>query len=255
MKHSRLIRGVGTFLVFLAIFIPTPQIAHAQDYDREARWRAEVEPTITVGDAVDLNVDNRKVFSIYTEGKSKRVGIVLVHGAGVHPDHGVAGKLRVSLSDAGYSVLSVQMPVLAKEETDASKYHAVFPSAYRRIDAAAAWFAAKGYQKVVLASHSMGAWMSNEYFANAKATPYVAWACIGITGRITGTGNFSGPILDLIGEKDFKVTLDSAWLRKMKLWLHAGSETVVIPGADHYYAGKENEASAAIVKFVERVTK
>ena len=65
-------------------------ISLAQDYDREQRWRAEIEPTVLVGDAVDLTVGERKVFAIFTESAKadKRVGIVLVHGVGVHPDHG-----------------------------------------------------------------------------------------------------------------------------------------------------------------------
>jgi pimeloyl-ACP methyl ester carboxylesterase len=232
------------------------QIAWAQDYDRESRWRAEIEPTILVGDAVDLAVESKKVFSIFTEGSNKSVAIVLVHGVGVHPDFGMIGKLRTQLADAGYSSLSVQMPVLAKEVTDANAYRATFGNAALRIDAAAAWLKTKGFSKLVLASHSMGAWMSNVYFENAaNGSPYTAWVCIGITGRIGSTGSFEGPILDLTAENDLKPTLDAAWLRKIKLFGRAGSETVVTPGTNHYFDGKEIEATKAIAAFVGRVAK
>jgi pimeloyl-ACP methyl ester carboxylesterase len=233
--------------------------ALAQDYDRENRWRAEIEPTVIVGDAVDLVVESKKVFSIFTEGRDKTVAIVLVHGVGVHPDFGLIGKLRTQLAETGYATLSVQMPVLAKEITDANAYRATFGNAALRLDAAAAWLKAKGYTKLILASHSMGAWMANVYFENAPVTPdgspYRAWACIGITGRIGSTGSFEGPILDLSGENDLKPTLDAAWLRKLKLFGRAGSETVITPGANHYFENKEVEATKAIAAFVARVVK
>jgi dienelactone hydrolase len=232
------------------------QIAWAQDYDRENRWRAEIEPTVIVGDAVDLSVASKKVFSIFTEGSNKSVAIVLVHGVGVHPDFGMIGKVRTQLADAGYSSLSVQMPVLAKEVTDANAYRATFGNAALRIDAAAAWLKAKGFTKLVLASHSMGAWMANVYFENAaNGSPFAAWVCIGITGRIGSTGSFEGPILDLTAENDLKPTLDAAWMRKIKLFGRAGSETVVAPGANHYFDGKEIEATKAIAAFVGRAIK
>ncbi len=242
--------------VFFLVVVSAWQPGFAQDYDREIRWRAEIEPTVVVGDAVDLDVAGRKVFAIFTEGKSKDVAIVLAHGVGVHPDFGAIGKMRIQIAELGYSTLSVQMPVLAKEITDANGYRAVFPSAALRFDAAASWLKAKGFSKLVLASHSMGAWMANVYLENAaNGSPYAAWACLGITGRIGGTGNFAGPILDLTGENDYKSTLDASWLRKIKLFGRVGSEIIVIPGANHYYEGKELEASRAVATFVDNVTR
>ena len=232
------------------------QHAFTQDYDREARWRTEIEPTVVVGDAVEFDAANRKVFAIFTEGRSKEVAIVLAHGVGVHPDFGAIGKMRTQLAELGYSTLSVQMPVLAKEVTDANAYRAVFPNAALRFDGAAAWLKAKGFTKLVLATHSMGAWMANVYLENAaNGSPYVAWACLGITGRIGSTGSFEGPILDLTGENDLKPTLDAAWLRKIKLFGRTGSQTVGIPGANHYFEGKELEASKVVAAFVSNVTR
>jgi pimeloyl-ACP methyl ester carboxylesterase len=240
---------------FAGGFIAVAGVAFAQDFDREARWRSEVEPSLIVGDAVDLAVNGRKVFAIFTEGKSKTVAVIVVHGVGVHPDHGWISKLRTQVADGGFSTLSVQMPVLPKEETDPSKYRAVFSHSNQRIAAAAAWLKQKGYDKLVIASHSMGAWMTNVYFEETPNPPIHAWASIGITGRIGSTGNFNGPILDLTGENDIPPVRGAAWLRKLKLLVHSGSETVVIPGANHFYEGKEQAAGDAVVAFVARVTK
>ncbi len=239
--------------LMLALWVGATQ---AQDFAREARWRTEVEPTIVVGDVVDLSVSDRKVFAIYTPGERKDVAVLLVHGIGVHPDHGLIGKLRTQIAEAGISTFSVQMPVLGTDVKSGEEYIVTFPDAARRIDAAAKWLRNKGYSKLVLASHSMGAWMSNVYLQNTvDAPPFVAWVCMGITGKIGGTGKFDGPILDLYGENDLPPVLNGAWLRRIKLALHAGSDRVIVPQANHYFENQEKVASSAIVKFVERVSK
>ncbi len=128
----------------------------AQDYEREKRWAAEVVPNLVVGDAVRI----ADFLGIYTEARNSKAAILLVHGLGVHPDHGVIGVLRASLPDLGYTTLSIQMPV-QKAQATADDYPAVFPEAAARIEAGARWLAGRGYQRVVLLSHSMGSRMAN----------------------------------------------------------------------------------------------
>jgi hypothetical protein len=78
------------------------------DSAREARWRAEVEPNIVVGDAQTLKTnEGGEFFAIFAEGKQKDIAFVLVHGVGVNPDFGFVGRLRVLLVDAGYATLSI----------------------------------------------------------------------------------------------------------------------------------------------------
>ncbi len=238
-----------------ALFAFFSLLSFAQDYEREARWRTEIEPTVIVGDVVDLTADNRRFMALFTEGKDKTTALVLAHGVGVHPDFGLIGKLRTQLADAGFATLSLQMPVLGKEVTDAAQYQTLFPNASKRFDAAYKWLTAKGYTRVILVSHSMGAWMANVHLATAEKPSLAAWVCIGITGRIGSTGAFSGAILDLTGENDFAVTKDAAWLRRLKLMFHAGSHTVVVPGANHYFENKEREATTAIASFIATLPK
>ncbi len=221
------------------------------DRAREARWRAEVEPNIVVGDAQTLRTkDGVDFFAIFAEGKDKNVAFVLVHGVGVNPDFGLIGRLRVLLADTGYATLSIQMPVLASERSTPEAYQATFPDATSRIAAAHAWLADRGYPKVVLASHSMGAWMSNVYFQNTPNSPYAAWIVMGVTGRILSIGSNTLPLLDLYGENDLPANLGSAWLRRMYVWSAANSEQKMIRSADHHYAGLEKDAATAIVEFV-----
>ncbi len=226
------------------------------DAAREARWRAEVEPNIVVGDAQTLKTnEGREFFTIFTEGKQNDVAFVLVHGVGVHPDFGLIGRLRILLADAGYATLSIQMPVLANEGATPEAYQSTFPDAAARIASAHTWMRERGHTKIVLASHSMGAWMSNVYFQNTANSPYSAWIAMGVTGRILSIGSNSLPILDIYGEKDIAPNLSRAWMRRMYLWFSPRSEQTVISGADHHYAGKEKEAASAMIAFVQRAVK
>jgi alpha-beta hydrolase superfamily lysophospholipase len=240
----------------LTLLLLAPLPALAQDYAREKRWADEIVPGLVVGDAVYLEQTrgkeaNHKFLALWTPASDTKTAIVLVHGVGVHPDHGIIGALRVKLNDAGYSTLAIQMPVQASDAKVEDYYPTVFPEAEERMGVAARWLKDKSYANVVLLSHSMGAWMANEYLLHAMPVPYAAWVCMGITGRITSPTSIAVPVLDLYGEHDLDNARRAApWRRFMKSFMKDGSEQVEIAGADHYYAGKENDAAVAIEKFL-----
>lgn len=235
--------------------------AHAQhaDYAREQRWADEVAAQLVVGDAVRLRAAGREVLALHAAGSgdakagAARPAIVLVHGLGVHPDHGVIGELRTRLADAGYTTLSVQMPVLDADVRDGNDYAKTFDEAAARIAAADAWLRARGATRTVLVSHSMGAWMSNVYFARTPGAPFAAWVCMGITGRIGDMGGNALPILDVRGEHDLE--LSRRWMsvtaRAWTLRGHPGSRQVEIAGADHHYAKREEVLAKEIAAFVD----
>ena len=101
--------------------------ASAQDFEREKRWAAEVTPALVVGDAVQIKASSgREFLGLYTEAKNAKAALVLVHGVGLHPDHGVIGILRTRLADLGYTTLSIQMPVQAREAGVDDYYPKVF---------------------------------------------------------------------------------------------------------------------------------
>jgi pimeloyl-ACP methyl ester carboxylesterase len=211
----------------------------AQDYEREARWRSEVLGNLVVGDAVQIALPGGRSFlGLHTPGK--RAAVLLDHGLGVHPDHGVIGILRVALADMGYTTLSIQMPVLAPDAQGEDYYPALFPEAAQRIAAAAQWLAGKGVRMVVLASHSLGSWMSQYYLEQAKDAPFAAWICMGRGGA---RRPMPLPVLDVYGEKDTPAVLQSAGSR------HA-SRQVRIAGADHFYTGREQELARVLGEFI-----
>src|SRR4029079_646532 len=131
-------------------------------------------------------------------------------------------------------------------------YPTVFAEAEDRIAVAADWLKERGgVRQIVLASHSMGAWMANEYLLHAEPMPYVAWICMGITGRITSPASIRVPVLDLYGEHDLDNARRAApWRRFMKTFMAPGSAQVEVSGADHSYTGHENDAANEIVKFM-----
>jgi alpha/beta superfamily hydrolase len=236
-------------LCVLLAFLSLP--LWAQDYEREKRWSAEIVPALVVGEAVWIEGSGgRKFLGLFTESRNAPAAILLVHGVGVHPDHGVIGTLRASLADAGYTTLSIQMPVQKAGAGANDYYPAVFPEAVERIRSAARWLEAKGTQRIVLLSHSMGSWMSNVYYEQTNAPPFSAWVCMGLTGGYGNMRNVRVPVLDVYGENDLPNVRRADWRRRMTIGSIAGSRQVRIAGADHFYAGKEKELAAAIDAFI-----
>lgn len=234
------------FLVLVA------SAARAQDYAREKRWADEVVPNVVVGDAVWLKEkEGREFLGLYTAVKGAKRAVLLVHGIGVHPDHGIIGVLRVALSDMGYATLSIQMPVERADAKASDYYPKLFPEAIERIGAGAAWLAGKGYAHPVLLSHSLGSWMSESYFAATPDAPFAAWVCLGRGGPFGDLENVRVPLLDVHGANDLPQVLRSAAERAHVLNLIPRSKQVAIAGADHFYTGREQALEDTIRSFID----
>jgi pimeloyl-ACP methyl ester carboxylesterase len=239
---------------------------YAQDYAREKRWADEIVPAVVIGDPLWLELKGgHKFLNLLAETKGAKVAVMLVHGVGVHPDHGVIGALRSKLHDMGYTTLSVQMPVAKSEGATVDDYYpGLFPQAGERIAMAARYLQSKGYQRIVLVSHSMGSWMANVYVKETPDAPFAAWISMGLTGRYWGAslisipwfniewgvGKLKLPILDVYGENDLAPTLAGARQRANALNHIPRSEQVMIKGADHHYVGKENELAEVIHRYI-----
>ncbi len=225
--------------------------APAQDYERERRWAAEVQGNLVVGNAVRIGAPAGAFLALDAAGAPGKPAVLLVHGTGVHPDHGVMGVLRVALADMGYRTLSIQMPVLAAG-APANDYHpALFPEAAARIQAAADWLAARGERRIVLLSHSLGSWMSEAYLEGAQAPPFAAWVSLGRAGPFAWTKPPRLPVLDVYGEADLPAVREAAAARRRALEASPRSRQQVIAGADHFYNGREDALAAAVRSFVE----
>lgn len=225
-------------------------VAWAADYAREQKWADEITPSIVAGDPVYLEARNHKFLTLYTEAPNARAALVIVHGLGVHPDWNLIGVLRTQLADAGYTTLSVQMPVL-KNEAKGEAYPPTFPEAAERLGQAVAFLRAKGYGKVAIVSHSMGSRMSHYYLSHARGKPVDAWVAIGMGGPLSYRG-FGVPVLDLYGENDLPPVLQGARKRAASLKGSAGSEQVVAPKTDHFFTSHDAELVRYVREYLAR---
>jgi alpha/beta superfamily hydrolase len=224
--------------------------AIAQDFDREQRWSDEIVPGLVVGDAVWLEgAAGRKFLGLFTQIPKAQAAILLVHGIGVHPDHGVIGTLRAGLADRGYTTLSIQMPVL-NADAGPRDYQPLYANAVMRIRAAAAWLREKSGLRTVLLSHSLGSAMSSAYFEQSEDAPFSAWVCMGLGGGFGNMRNVKGPVLDVYGEKDLPGVLRSDWRRRITVESIPGSRQVKIAQADHFYSGRESVLAMAVDDFI-----
>lgn len=234
----------------LALCIVASRTLAAPDYAREDRWASEVAPSTVVGDAIYLATPSRaRVLALWAQASPAKGAVILVHGLGVHPDWGVIGAMRTRLYDAGFSTLSVQMPVLSAD-APREAYTALQPEADERLSAAINFLNACRVGHIAIVAHSMGAAMSNAYLASDGALHVDAFVPIGMWGAFATPPR--EPVLDVIADDDFAQVRESAPMRQPDLPLDACSKRVVIAGTDHYMDNRQKELAAAVVPFLER---
>ncbi|TAM43480.1 MAG: DUF3530 family protein [Gammaproteobacteria bacterium] len=242
------------WFIFLALVVPASVFA-APDYDREKRWADEITPGTVVGDPVYLEQKNQhKFLGIYTEADNARMGLVVVHGIGIHPDWGMIGTLRQRLPDHGYTTLSIQMPILALDARS-EDYAVHFPEAVERLRLAVAYLKSKGYKRIALVSHSMGTRMSHGYMIG-NPVEVSAWAALGAgtgPGPMLTYDGIQAPVLDLYGANELPRVLQGAARRKASLQGKAGSKQVVVPDTDHFFANREDAMVKAVKDFLDGV--
>lgn len=209
----------------------------AADYQREQRWADEVLPSVLVGDPVWLAQTNgHKFLGLYTAVAKVKVGLVIVHGIGVHPDWGLIGTLRQQLPDDGYATLAIQMPVL-QADARPEDYPPTFAESAERLRLAVEFLKDRGYARVAIVSHSLGTWMTYDYLIHQPASPVVAWVAIGAPNPFD-LAKLKLPILDLYGQNDLPHVAQGAKQRAMGL-KQRGSTQVMAPGADHFFTGQD----------------
>jgi hypothetical protein len=242
---------MASALSFALMLVAGAHAAVAADYAREERWAQEIVPAIVVGDAVYLSTVARpKILAIVTQPPGAvQGGIVVVHGAGVHPDWGLNGGLRTRLADFGYLTLSVQMPVLAAE-APRDDYRSTLPEAGDRIAAAIRYLRGKGIAKIAIVSHSMGATTVNDYLARPDAIAIDAWVPVGMFGAFAAPPK--EPVLDIVAERDFGEVLAAHSLRAGDLPKDGCSLQVTIVDTDHYMDNRQTTLAATVAAFLAR---
>lgn len=220
----------------------------AADYAREKRWAEEVEPGVMTGEAMYLKAQGRKFLTIYTEAEKPKGAVIVVHGRGVHPNWGLIQPIRGQLAEKyGYTTLSIQAPVMgATDKID--KYEPTYPEASARLEAARQHLASKGHKKIFLVGHSLGPRMMQYYLLKKNPVDVVAMVSVGMTGDYSPA--LKVPVLDIYGEVDDKDALAGMEKRWSVLRKNKRSKKIVIPGSDHFHAGKEDVLARHIAEYL-----
>jgi pimeloyl-ACP methyl ester carboxylesterase len=242
--------------LLLAVLLTAASVsAFAQDYEREKRWADDITATLMIGNAVWLKQANGHSFlGLYTEPaggiQNARGAAIIAHGRGWSPDFELYGKLRSSIADAGYTTLSIQLPVLPST-AKLGDYKPVYPDARERFQLAIDFLKAKGYRNIAIVSHSLGATMANQYLIETDDTTVKAWVFIGIVNGLEEMFRIKIPVLDIFGSKDWEVTVWGADERRKEIMKNPGSRQIMVPDAEHFFEGKEDLLSAIVVKFLD----
>ncbi len=247
-------------IAVLPFVVPAPVCVAGPDYERERTIAEELVAGLETGEAVWLNaVSGSQFLALFTRASGVRnsTAVILVHGMGAHPDWPVViAPLRRSLPAAGWATLSLQMPVLSPETPEAD-YGRTLERAQRRIRAGVTFLREEGYESVVLIGYSFGAATAARYLANVKGHGVDAFAGISMIARkflspsldlLEQLAGIDVPVLDIYGANDLNEVLQTVADRRLAAGGNGRGEflQVVIEGADHFYARREEALQATI---------
>lgn len=249
----------------LMIMLVSMVSLEASDLEKEKRWAEQVEDSLLDGEVVWLKDGGHKVFSLYTLAESaikediedakksvKKPAVIILHGSGAHPDWPqVINPLRVGLPESGWSVLSIQLPVLANDvKHDA--YRALLPEVPSRIEAGISYLKGEGFDNVIIIGHSLGTEMASYFLAKSKVkvTGYVG---IGMpASNVEYLADINLPILDLYGSEDLKSVMGSANDRAKASAANQYYLQNQVEKADHFFDGKEDELLEVVLKWLDK---
>jgi pimeloyl-ACP methyl ester carboxylesterase len=244
--------GFLSFLLALGLELACGSAA-AQDYEREARWAEQTLATLVEGEAVRIaQAKGHRFLGLWLPAKQPRGAVIIAHGRGWAPDYDLYGALRIKLAEAGYSTLSIQMPVLPGT-AKIGDYIPTFGDAAERLSLAADWLRARGHTKLAIVSHSLGATMANHYLITRNDVKVQAWVFIGIINGLEDMFRIQIPVLDVYGSRDWSVTIVGADERRKQIERIAGSQQVVVEGAMHFFEGQQDRLTQIIVGFLDKV--
>jgi alpha/beta superfamily hydrolase len=93
--------------------------------------------------------------------------------------------------------------------------------------------------------------MANQYLIHANSTPVKAWVFIGIINGLEEMFRIKIPVLDVFGGKDWEITQVGAYERKKQIQKVQGSDQIIIPDAQHFFEGREDDLVKVVVEFLD----
>jgi len=244
-------------LLLSVVLLLVVAVANAQprsDPAREQRWAEQILPSLLVGEAVYLDTGRGTRFlALWAPVAGARAAVLLTHGPGLHPDHGLTGELRMHLTDRGYSTLSLQMPVLAADQEAGDGYRELMPEAALRIAAGMRFLREKAAGRIAIVSHAMGSGMAHEYLRTTPDAPVAAWAALSYFGVFEAVRGAPFPVLDLYGANDYRGIRGPARDRARILAGVKGSRQLAAPDGGRFLAGGEKTVLREVGAFLDEV--
>ena len=219
----------------------------ASDLAKEKRWSEQIVDSLMTGEAISLEDGKNKFLALFAESTAvKNQGaMIVVHGIGVHPNWpDVILPIRSELPEHGWATLSIQMPILENDKTS-NDYLPLLKEVNGRFDAAVQFLKKKGFKNIVIAAHSLGATMSNQYLTTKPDSTVRAYIAISMSNnpKVAEFNNVKKmsliktiPVLDIYGSQDLDSVLRFAKDRKLAgKKANTKYQQVMIKGADHFY--------------------
>lgn len=259
LNHARL-----TLVVCFFVALINPGYADVKpDYERETRLAEQIVDDIFDGEPLWLQANEHNFLSIYTPNDAQPKGsIIILHGRGVHPDWpDVAGPLRTGLVEAGWSTLSIQMPVLERGKTYYD-YLPLLKYSHQRIEAAITFIREQSELPVVLIAHSCGAHMANDWLNTVGDDLIDGYVILGAGATDYRQemqtdfpfASMQVPVFDLYGENEFPRPL--AMLPERRALIKKGgnpqSAQQRLTDADHYFTEAGTPLTDAVAGWLNR---
>jgi pimeloyl-ACP methyl ester carboxylesterase len=239
-------------LTLLGLLIITILTVQASDLEKEQRWKEQVVGDLFDGEPVTLNDGQYDFLGLIVQADpAKENAVVILHGIGAHPDWPqVVNPLRVQLAEAGWTTLSIQLPILDNEAEPAA-YDAIINEASPRIAAALAYLQDHGASGSYIVAHSMGSRMASEFLANSDKQ-VEGFVGIGMNvGTVVYMDQYELPVLDLYGSDDLEGVLGSAADRASQASGNPRYTQIVVDGANHFFDDMEDELYARVKAWLE----
>jgi len=239
-----------------------PVMAAASDLERERRLAEQTVDAILDGEPVDLDSGTHTFLGIHMEAEQQpeKGAVIILHGRGMHPDWAqVANPLRTALPAAGWTTLSLQMPVLEKD-AKYYDYEPLFEQAGPRIDAGIRFLQRAGSKRIILLAHSCSVHMSMAWIRQQGTGVLDAYIGIGMGATDYGQpireplplDKIDIPLLNIRGSEDYPAVHRLAEdIGTMIDSMHPASAQVIVEGADHYYNDYEDELITAVSAWLE----
>jgi dienelactone hydrolase len=225
--------------------------AQGSDFAKEQRWKEQVVGELFDGEPISLNDGKHDFLGLLIESDQARPeAILILHGVGVHPDWPqVINPLRVQLAEAGWTTLSIQLPVLDNEAAPTA-YDQIVGLASPRISAGLVYLQQQGFKGSYIVAHSMGSRMASHFLADTEMS-VSGFVGIGMNiGTVEYLNKFSLPMLDIYGSNDLEGVLSSAPDRARQSASNAHYTQLIVDGADHFFNGMDDELVDEVVKWI-----